>query len=103
MDNFGSSYTHLMIAINNDNEVENGLTSREGNYGDTDQRFQGVTGVIQLKKSQFTSVWINSVTDNSWTIQTESGFSCHFIGFTSSGFHASKDGTQSLGKKWVEV
>jgi hypothetical protein len=74
----------------------------EGDYGDTNYRAQGLSGVIKLKYNQWVSVWIQSVSDNSWQAQSESGFSCHKLK-SSVGFHAEKNGSQGMARDWKEI
>ena len=102
IDSFSSSYTRLMIAINGNRDTGNGMHVIEGDYGDTDYRAMSVTGVIKISQGSYVSVWIESVSDNSWTLQSESGFSCHKLN-NAMGFHASKKGGQSMATQWAPV
>ena len=102
IENFGSSYTRVTIAIDGTKDNQNGMTTMLGDYASTNYRAQGLSGVIYVKAKQFVSVWVQSVTDNSWQVQSESGFSCHQLR-TLVGFHADKNGDQSMAKEWKEV
>merc|ERR1719155_424742 len=55
-----------------------------------------------IKKGQYLSVHVFSSNDNSYTIRTETGFSCHAFS-TMHGFHADKNGNQGFGRSWREV
>jgi hypothetical protein len=102
IDSFSSSYSRMVIAINGNTDVNNGMHAIEGDYGDTNYRFHSVSGVIKINAGQWVSVWINSVNDNSWMMQTESGFSCHMLK-SAVGFHADKNGNLGMKTNWKEV
>ena len=84
-----SSYFRTVIAINGNRNGNNGLHVIDGNGGSTNARTLSVTGTIQLKAGQHTSVFVYSSGD-SYKIQSESGFSCHRFS-TNIGFHADKN------------
>ena len=84
-----TSYFRVTIAINGNRNGNNGLHVIDGNGGSTNARTLGVTGTIQLKAGQHTSVFVYSSGD-SYKIQSESGFSCHRFS-TEIGFHADKN------------
>ena len=102
IDNNSGSYTRVTIRINGKDDNNNGMTVMMGDYGDTNYRTQGVSGVLQLKKNDYTSVWVQSGSDNSWNLHGESGFSCHMLK-TIVGFHADKSSNQAMPKLWTEV
>ena len=65
-------------------------------------RTLSVTGTVELKKGQYVSMWIYSSGD-SYTINSESGFSCHRF-TTTVGFHADKSSNTNVNKKgWQQV
>ena len=95
--------SRVMIAINGNTDVQNGMTTTEGDGGSTNHRSMRVSGTIKLKKAQYTSVWAyTNYMDNSWNIHDESSFSCHKLE-SSLGFHADKDNDQSMGTNWRQV
>lgn len=65
-----------------------GLAVIDGNGGSSAYRTLRVTGTIELRKGEYVSVWVYSSGD-SYTIQSETGFSCHRF-TTTVGFHADK-------------
>merc|ERR1712187_1101187 len=71
-----STRFRIIIAINNQMDIHNGLHVTDGNQGSTNFRSLRIVGSVYLKKGERTSVAIYS-TDPSWRVQTESGFSCH--------------------------
>merc|ERR1712072_883687 len=73
-----SSRFRLIIAINGQIDIHNGLHVNDGNQGSTNFRSLRVAGTVYLKKGQRTSVNVYTV-DKSWTLQSESGFSCHMF------------------------
>lgn len=87
---------------NFEERINNGMAVIEGDGGATNYRSMGVSGVIKMKRNDHVSVFLYSNTDNSWTIDTQSGFSCHKLSSTV-GFHADKDGDSSLGTNWQEL
>jgi hypothetical protein len=67
----------LIIPINGQLDIHNGLHVNDGNQGSTNYRSLRVAGTVYLKKGDRTSVAVYSWTDPSYRVQTESGFSCH--------------------------
>ena len=49
--------------------------------------------------TQYLSAWVFASSDNSFRIQSESGFGCHLMG-TQIGFHADLNNTVTFGKGW---
>jgi len=97
-----ASYSRLLITINGAKDVNNGLHTIEGRGGSTNYRSMMVTGTLMINKGQYASVYVYSSNDNSYTIQSESGFSCHRFS-TKVGFHAEKNGNLPMGKGWKEI
>jgi len=97
LDSFSGSYARLLIAINNAKDVNNGLHTIEGSGRSTNYFSLQLSGSIQVKKGQYVSAFIYSGGDNSYTIHSESGFSCHQLG-TAVGFHADKSGNQGAAR-----
>ena len=78
-----------------------GLNVIDGNGG-LQMRTLSVTGTIELKKGEYVGVWIYSSGD-SYTIQSETGFSCHRF-TTTVGFHADKNSNFDVKTTgWQEV
>lgn len=71
-----TSRFRLIIAINGQIDIHNGLHVNDGNMGSTNYRSLRVAGTVYLKKGERTSVHVYTA-DQQWTLQTESGFSCH--------------------------
>ena len=102
IDSFSSSYTNLVISFNGAHDVENGMATVDGDHSSTDYRAMSVSGVVKVTEGDYLSVWVQSVTDNSWYVQAESGFSCHKLK-SAVGFHADKDGNMDLKNTWTQV
>ena len=103
IENFGSSYTRVTIAIDGTkDDHQNGMTTILGDYASTNYRAQGLSGVIYVKAKQYVSVWVQSTTDNSWQVHSESGFSCHQLR-SHVGFHADKKADQKMATGYREV
>merc|ERR1712096_132636 len=79
MDAIGSTYTRLIIALNGDQDYNNGLHAIDGNSGSTDYRTLNVAGSLLMKKGDYVSAYVYSAHDSSWNVQGESGFSCHLV------------------------
>merc|ERR1719174_2474672 len=58
-------------------DIHNGLHVSDGNQGSTNYRSMRIVGTVYLKKGERTSVHVYSQSDNSYRVQSESGFSCH--------------------------
>jgi len=83
LDSANNVYFRVVIAINGQADIHNGLHVIEGNQGDTNYRTMRLAGTIYLKKGERTSVHVFSANDNSYRVQSESGFSCHkFVTYT---------------------
>ena len=92
----------MLIAINHHVDTNNGLHVIDGNGGATNFRTMSVAGTIVLKKGDYASVWVYSSGD-AYTIQSETGFSCHRF-TTTVGFHADKTNNQNVNQKgWQEL
>lgn len=87
---------------NFEKRINNGMATIEGDGGATNYRSMGVSGVIKMKRNDHVSVFMYSNSDDSWTIHSESGFSCHKLSHVV-GFHADKDGDSLLGTNWQEI
>jgi len=83
-------------------KINNGFAVIDGNGGGSNKRNIGASGVLKLKKNDVASVFVYTHTDNSWTLNGESGFSCHKLS-SDVGFHADKDGDTPLKQNWQEV
>ena len=74
----GNSFFRLILAINNQKDLNNGFGAIEANRQQTTfRRSMRVAGSMFLKKGDKVSVNIYSQSIKSWTANTESGFSCH--------------------------
>merc|ERR1712032_1129834 len=87
---------------NFEDRINNGMAVIEGDGGAHTYRTMGVSGVVRMYKGDHASVFMYSQNDNSWTINTESGFSCHKLTLAI-GFHADKKADQSMGTNWGEL
>ena len=95
-------FFRVIIAIGGHKTANNGLHVIEGNGGATNFRTMAVSGNLQLKKGQYTSVFVYSSTDNSYKISSESGFSCNQFS-TAVGFRADIASTQVINNKGFAV
>merc|ERR1712151_269397 len=98
--NKGSS--GLSIAINGKPDPNGGMYTVTGDGGSTNYRSMMVTGTVWVKTGQYVSVFTQSVGDNRYRVQGESGFSCNLLS-SPYGFHADKDGDQAMKVGWKEV
>merc|ERR1711866_37863 len=73
----GKTRFRLIIPINGQLDIHNGLHVNDGNQGSTNYRSLRVAGTVYLKKGDRASVAVYSWKDASYKVQTESGFSCH--------------------------
>merc|ERR1712187_778413 len=73
----GKTRFRLIIPINGQLDIHNGLHVNDGNQGSTNYRSMRVAGTVYLKKGDRASVAVYSLKDTSYRVQTESGFSCH--------------------------
>ena len=98
LDGFAKTgFSRLLIAVNGKTDVNNGLHTIEGNGGSTNYRSMMISGTIEIKKGDYTSVFVYSSNDNKYTIQDQSGFSCHRFD-SMQGFHAEKAANQKMAK-----
>ena len=95
----GKASSGLLIAINGKKDANNGLHTIEGNGGSTNFRSMTVSGTMQLSKGQYASVWVHAENTKSYTINSESGFSCHRFE-KEIGFHVEKKGDQTMKKSY---
>jgi len=69
---------NLLISVNDNQDGNNGLQSTTS-HGSSDYRYMITAGTLYLKEREKVSVWLFSNGDNSWKVQTESGFGCHLM------------------------
>ena len=75
-----SARYRMIIAINNEMDINNGLHVTDSNVGITNYRSLRLAGSVYLKKGDMTSVAIlPPTTEKQWKVHTESGFSCHMF------------------------
>merc|ERR1711912_183581 len=79
IDSASNSRFRMIIAINGQVDIHNGLHVNDGNQGSTNYRSLRIAGSVHLKKGDRTSVHVFSFSDKEWKVQTESGFSCHMF------------------------
>ena len=96
----GQATTNVLADF--EDKINNGFAIIDGNGGGHTKRNMGVSGVIKMKKNDVASVFVYSHSDNSWQLNSESGFSCHRLS-SEVGFHADKDGDSPLKQNWQEV
>ena len=109
LDSFSGSKTRLTIAINGEqdkmaeDDAQNGLSSIMGDGKSTNYYSMYLTGNIFMKKGQYASVFLYSLGDNSFYIQSSSGFSCHRLD-SKIGFRADMTKGVNLGQNiWKEM
>lgn len=68
----------LLLTVDDNKDYHNGLHATNG-YGSSDQRPLVVAGSIYLKEKQKVAVWMFSQSDNSYALDSESGFGCHLF------------------------
>merc|ERR1712199_20206 len=79
IDSASNSRFRMIIAVNGEVDIHNGLHVNDGNQGSTNYRSLRIAGSVHLKKGDRTSVHVFSFSDKEWKVQTESGFSCHMF------------------------
>eukprot|EP00434_Breviolum_minutum_P026604 symbB.v1.2.023516.t1/scaffold2153.1/size87802/7 len=82
-------YFRVLVAIQGDLDVNNGLHSIQG-YPTKDYYTLSAGGTMSLTAGQTVSCWVYSQDDTSWSVSKESGFSLAFIGDQVTAFHAQK-------------
>ena len=97
-----AGYFLVELAINGKVNTDNGLAAIDGNGGSTNYRTLSVSGFLKLNRGQHVSVYVYSQKDTSYTVNVESGFSCHRLPNTV-GFHVDKNGDQANTKGWTPV
>jgi hypothetical protein len=95
-------YFRLLIALDNSKDANNGLHAIEGNMGSNNYRNMNVAGTLYMKVNQYTSLYVYTNGDNSWTLHSESGWGCHLLG-TKIGFHADMTKDMSFKTGWSTV
>jgi hypothetical protein len=91
----------MSIRHGDDNDENNGLFVISGNYFSTDYGSLQLAGTIKITKS--VSLWIYSSSDNSYTVQHDSGFGCHYLEEQNVGFHADQSTSQTYGRYWQQI
>jgi len=76
-DGVGSGYSRLVIAVDGTYDINNGLHAIDSSL--TSYYTVNVAGTLYLTAGQYISVWAYSQSDSSWAVQSESGFSVHYI------------------------
>ncbi|CAJ1390311.1 unnamed protein product, partial [Effrenium voratum] len=79
LDNANGNYFRVLIAIDGNADVYNGLHTIQGRPGKPYYTLP-VMGTVKLSAGQYVSCWAYSNSDTSWSIQRESGFSVAFLG-----------------------
>ena len=103
IDSGGRGYEfRLLIGLDDDTDYNNGLHSMEGNMGSNNYRNMNAAGTVQVDELQNIAVYIYTNGDNSWKLQTESGFGCHFLS-SGIGFHADMSASMTFGIGWSTV
>ena len=73
-------YFRLILAINGNTDLNQGLHAISGNGGSSNVRTMKIAGTLPLKKGQTLSVYLFSSGDQNYVLQQESGFSCQMFG-----------------------
>ncbi|PHS10038.1 MAG: hypothetical protein COA88_03140 [Kordia sp.] len=80
IDGMNTGYVRLLIAINNNTDVNNGLHAiRNSETASASFDTMSVSGVVQLSAGDTVSIYIQSSSDTSFTIQGESGFNGYLV------------------------
>jgi hypothetical protein len=90
LDAASGAFFRLMVAVNGDTSLKNGLTAIRGNPPSS-YYTMNVAGVVNLTRGDYLSVWVYSYQDTRWYLNGESGFSVVFLNDLSqlsSGVHA---------------
>ena len=100
MDNGGRGYYFkLLIALDGTKDSHNGLSTMEGNMGSNNYRNMNVAGTLVMKANQYASIFVYTNGDNSWVLDDESGFGCHYL-ITKVGFHADLGKSYTFNTGW---
>jgi hypothetical protein len=94
--NFRMSIRHGL-----DHDENNGLFVITGNYWSTNYGSLQLAGTIKIQT--FVSLWIYSSSDNSFRVQQESGFGCHYLDQQDAGFHADQGTSRTYGRYWQQI
>merc|ERR1719174_2922576 len=97
-----AGYFRINMVVNNGLDLNNGFHGIRGNRGSTHYGTIGVAGSIYLQTGNRISTYLYASSDNSFTVQSESGFGCHLMG-TRIGFHADASGDQVFGRGWARL
>eukprot|EP00930_Biecheleria_cincta_P056248 TRINITY_DN423_c1_g3_i1.p1 TRINITY_DN423_c1_g3~~TRINITY_DN423_c1_g3_i1.p1 ORF type:complete len:2561 (-),score=411.03 TRINITY_DN423_c1_g3_i1:97-7755(-) len=87
LDSAGGSYFRLVVAVNGNSDINNGMHSIAGTPTAPYYTLSCASDVY-LEAGQTLSLQVFSEKDTSYDIQSETGFSAHFIGSSITGFHA---------------
>jgi hypothetical protein len=102
LDSFAGSYMRLLVALDGDTDVSNGMHSIIGNGASTNYQSLNVAGTMKIDAGHYVSTYVLAVGDDSTNIQHESGFGCHLLD-TEIGFHADMDGDVAAGTGWTQI
>merc|ERR1712048_102623 len=97
-----ASYFRINMVLNNGADVNNGFHGIRGNRGSTNYGTLGVAGSVGLVKNWRMSTYLYANNDNSFIVQSESGFGCHQMA-GGVGFHADAYGDQVFGRGWARL
>lgn len=100
LDQASGSFFRLLVAVNGNTTLENGLHAIRGNPTST-YYTMNVAGVVKLTRGDYVSVWVYSYQDTYWYVQGESGFSVVFLNDLSqlsAGVHADQNKDISITK-----
>merc|ERR1712032_984882 len=97
-----AGYFRINMVLNRGADVNNGFHGIRGNKGSTYYGTLGVAGSVRLSKGWTMSTYLYSSSDNSFTVQSESGFGCHQMA-GGVGFHADAYGDQVFGRGWARL
>jgi len=85
---------------------DNKVNTNGGSYIQTGVYFSTNYGTLQLSSTiqikTFVAPWLYSSSDNSWQINSESGFGCHML-TTKFGFHADQATNRNYGRYWQQI
>merc|ERR1712032_1741796 len=88
-----AGYFRINMVLNRGADVNNGFYGIRGNKGSTYYGTLGGAGSVRLSKGWTMSTYLYSSSDNSFIVQSESGFGCHQMA-GGVGFHADAYGDQ---------
>ena len=77
---YSNARYRMIIAINNEMDINNGLHVTDSNIGYTNYRSLRLAGSVYLKKGDTTNVAIQApAAEKTWKVHSASGFSCHMF------------------------